>query len=48
MSKIDFLPAKTNERDEVIITFLTVTFANAVPGFIFAPPNFKTVPSSRG
>jgi hypothetical protein len=38
MSKIDFLKAKTNEFNIVWSTFLAVTFANAVPGFIFAPP----------
>jgi len=38
MSKIDFSPAKTNDIEGENPTFLSVTFANAVPGFIFAPP----------
>jgi hypothetical protein len=37
-SKIGFLPSKTNDKGLRKATFLAVTFANAVPGFIFAPP----------
>jgi hypothetical protein len=38
MSKVALSKAKTNDIEGENSTFLSVTFANAVPGFIFAPP----------
>jgi len=38
MSKVAFWSAKTNDIEGENPTFLSVTFANEVPGFIFAPP----------